>query len=71
MAKGRAGAPVPGPPFLFPPPENGKAMFAPPPPGPAARLPGEVARASPPAGEAGGGGPEGYWQGKAPHPSVG
>ena len=40
-------------------------------PVPAARLPCDVGRAFTPAGEAGGGGPERYWQGKAPHPSVG
>ena len=39
-------------------------------PGPAARLPYIVGRAFTPAGEVCGG-PEGYWQGKAPHPSVG
>ena len=39
-------------------------------PGPAARLPCIVGRAFTPAGEVCGG-PEGYWHGKAPHPSVG
>ena len=37
-------------------------------PGYAAHLPCNVGRARSPAG---GGSPEGYWQGKAPHPSVG
>ena len=40
------------------------------PPGSAARLPCIVGRAFTPAGEACGG-PKGYWQGRAPHPSVG